>query len=97
MPGHHFPQIAIALARIFARWLHVGEQRNILAEEHVFRMGDRFRVELTDERDPLPHPCLGRPATLWGVPRNAASPAVVVTAYRPDPNRWTEDFVSRKS
>jgi predicted DNA-binding antitoxin AbrB/MazE fold protein len=32
-----------------------------------------------------------------GVPRNAAAPAVVVTAYRPDPKRWTEDFLKRKA
>ena len=25
-----------------------------------------------------------------------ASPAVVVTAYRPDPDRWTEDLLRRK-
>ena len=34
---------------------------------------------------------------LWGIPANAASPAVVVTAYRPDPNRWKENFLGRKS
>lgn len=40
----------------------------------------------------------GRPIhVLWGIPANAASPAVVVTAYRPDPNRWTENFLGRKS
>jgi len=34
---------------------------------------------------------------LWGIPANATSPAVVVTAYRPDPNRWTVNFLGRKS
>ncbi len=33
---------------------------------------------------------------VWGIPRNADSPAVVVTAYRPDPARWTNDFLRRK-
>ena len=33
---------------------------------------------------------------VWGIPRNAASPAVVVTAYRPDPELWTDDFLRRK-
>ena len=33
---------------------------------------------------------------LWGIPRHASSPAVVVTAYRPDPGRWAEDFVTRR-
>jgi len=33
---------------------------------------------------------------LWGVPRNSNGPAVMVTAYRPDPNRWSADFRTRK-
>lgn len=39
----------------------------------------------------------GKPVhVLWGIPSRAAAPAVVVTAYRPDPGRWTEDFLRRK-
>ncbi len=34
---------------------------------------------------------------VWGIPKGASSPAVLVTAYRPDPARWSEDFVRRKS
>lgn len=34
---------------------------------------------------------------LWGIPRNATAPAVVVTAYRPEESRWTDDFLRRKS
>ncbi len=34
---------------------------------------------------------------LWGIPRDAASPAVLITAYRPDPNYWSEDYLRRKS
>lgn len=33
---------------------------------------------------------------VWGIPKNASSPAVMVTAYRPDPDRWSEDFMRRK-
>ena len=33
---------------------------------------------------------------VWGIPRNADSPAVLVTAYRPDPRRWSRDFLKRK-
>ena len=33
---------------------------------------------------------------VWGIPKNASSPAVVVTAYRADPERWSEDFLRRK-
>jgi hypothetical protein len=40
---------------------------------------------------------LGRPVhVLWGIPRGRAEPAVVVTAYRPDPTRWTDDLMKRK-
>ena len=34
---------------------------------------------------------------VWGIPREQTSPAVLVTAYRPDPMHWTDDFLRRKS
>jgi len=34
---------------------------------------------------------------VWGIPKNALSPAVLITAYRPDPARWSKDFMRRKS
>ncbi len=33
---------------------------------------------------------------VWGIPKGAASPAVLVTAYRPDQERWTADFKRRR-
>jgi hypothetical protein len=40
----------------------------------------------------------GRPIhVVWGIPRGAVRPAVLVTAYRPDPARWTADFSKRKA
>jgi hypothetical protein len=30
------------------------------------------------------------------MPRHAASPAVVITAYRPDAEQWPEDLMRRK-
>ena len=33
---------------------------------------------------------------VWGVPKGALSPAVLVTAYRPDVERWENDFLRRK-
>lgn len=32
---------------------------------------------------------------VWGIPRGHSRPAVVVTAYRLDPKRWSEDFQER--
>jgi hypothetical protein len=33
---------------------------------------------------------------VWGIPKGQMSPAVLVTAYRPDPARWTADFMRRR-
>jgi hypothetical protein len=33
---------------------------------------------------------------VWGIPKGTSSPAVLVTAYRPDPDRWSKDFIRRK-
>lgn len=32
---------------------------------------------------------------VWGVPRGYTTPAVLVTAYRPDPSLWDETFTRR--
>jgi len=32
---------------------------------------------------------------LWGIPKNAKFPAVLITAYRPDPTRWSDNFLRR--
>lgn len=34
---------------------------------------------------------------VWGIPRGQSSPAVLVTAYRPDPERWSSDFRRRRA
>src|SRR5262245_22383107 len=34
---------------------------------------------------------------VWGIPRRKTSPAVLVTAYRPEPGRWTEDYKRRRN
>ncbi len=39
----------------------------------------------------------GQPVhVVWGLPRGNLRPAVIVTAYRPDPARWNEDFTERR-
>lgn len=45
----------------------------------------------------LQHDSNGEPIhILWGIPLGQISPAVLVTAYRPDPLRWSEDFLRRR-
>ena len=39
----------------------------------------------------------GKPIhVVWGVSRGFSSPAVLITACRPDPARWDEGFKTRK-
>ena len=33
---------------------------------------------------------------VWGIAKNMDKPAVLVTAYRPDPKKWTPDYQRRK-
>ena len=33
---------------------------------------------------------------VWGIARGKVSPAVLITAYRPDPEKWVDDFTRRK-
>ncbi len=33
---------------------------------------------------------------VWGIPKGESSPAVLVTAYRPDPDRWEPDLKRRR-
>jgi hypothetical protein len=33
---------------------------------------------------------------VWGIPKGYSSPAVLITAYRPDPARWDDEFKTRK-
>jgi hypothetical protein len=34
---------------------------------------------------------------VWGIPKGHNEPAVVITAYRPDPEKWSSDFLRRKN
>ena len=44
----------------------------------------------------LQHDAKGRPVhVMWGVPKATGTPAVLVTAYRPAPERWSNDSTRR--
>ncbi len=33
---------------------------------------------------------------VWGIPKGHTSPAVLITAYRPDPEIWEDDYLRRR-
>lgn len=33
---------------------------------------------------------------VWGIPKGHDCPAVLITAYRPNPDRWNDTFTERK-
>lgn len=33
---------------------------------------------------------------VWGIPKGESGPAVLVTAYRPDPKRWAKGYMRRQ-
>jgi len=35
--------------------------------------------------------------TVWGIPKHHNEPAVLITAYRPQPTRWSPDFRRRRT
>ncbi len=38
----------------------------------------------------------GQPVhAVWGIPAGNTTPAVLITAYRPDPERWDPEFIRR--
>jgi hypothetical protein len=45
----------------------------------------------------LQHDGDGKPVhVMWGSPKAAGRPAILVTAYRPAPERWSADFTRRR-
>ena len=40
----------------------------------------------------------GKPIhVVWGIPKGAATPAVLITAYKPETELWSKDFLRRRS
>lgn len=75
---------------VTAREIVSGIDNAILVEDYPdYPKGASVLVLQTDTNEQPVH-------VVWGIPKGHTCPAVLVTAYRPDPARWNADFKRRK-
>ncbi|HMJ08186.1 MAG TPA: DUF4258 domain-containing protein [Pyrinomonadaceae bacterium] len=75
---------------ILAREAIEGVSSAILVEEYPnYPKGACVLVRETDNEQRHIH-------VVWGIPKGKTEPAVLITAYRPDPEMWENDFLRRK-
>ena len=80
----------LAEDQLTAREVVAGVQAAVVVEEYPnYPKGPSALLLQKDQ--------VGEPIrVVWGIPRGHDKPAVLVTAYRPAPERWEESFIKRR-
>lgn len=80
----------LAADGIFARDVLAMVAEGIVVEDYPdYAKGPCVLVLQKDRRGEPMH-------VVWGIPKGASSPAVLITAYRPAPDRWEPGFMRRR-
>jgi hypothetical protein len=94
--------VSVGKVRVSAHRFEELTEDDISFGELLDGMGQAIQVELYEDYHKGPRVLVLQTTSqhehvhvLWGIAKNSPGEATLITAYRPDPARWTADFLKR--